>query len=111
MIGALIRSPKSCVSVFFPSFSPRNSDIKAQRVSADTGYFAQTRQGWWRNSAKDCASFGPNRFVVQRSTNDQQCRGDVINLVDRSSQINFGGCRLGNWEKVDASAVPPAFNH
>lgn len=89
----------------------RNSEIRAQRVGADSGYFVETLQGWWRNTNQSCASFGPNRLAVTQSNNDQQCRGDVVNLVDRSSRLNFGGCSLGKWEKVADSLVPPPFNH
>lgn len=89
----------------------RNDAIISQRVSGDPGYFVQTRQGWWRNTATECASFGPNRFAVTQSLNNQQCRGDVVNLLDRSSRLNFGGCKLGEWEKVAEADVPPPFNH
>ena len=42
----------------------RNPDIFAQRVGADTGYFAKTRQGWWHNMNMSCPGFGPNRLAV-----------------------------------------------
>jgi hypothetical protein len=79
-------------------------DIRGQRLSADQGYFAQTRQGWWRNAAGACAAYGPRRALLTRTNSNQQCAGDFAEVFDAFSRIGYGGCRLGKWEKL---AVAP----
>lgn len=79
-----------------------NRSIRTKDVSAQNGYFARTPQGWWRNTGPSCTAFGPNRVLVTRSVQNAQCRGDIVRVVDPFSQIEFGACVLGAWERVDA---------
>ncbi len=98
-VGAAAATPsattKTCIG---------NREIKAKNLSAENGYFVRTSQGWWRNTVS-CPAFGPDRSLVTRSYNDRQCRGDLVEVFDPFSRINFGGCPLGIWEKVEG---PPA---
>lgn len=82
-----------------------NKDIRAKRLSAEQGYYAQTRTGWWHNTGAACPAFAKNRALVTRSTSNRQCKGDVVEIVDPFSRIAYGGCTLGAWERV---AAPPA---
>lgn len=88
---------KSCIG---------NRDIRAKRLSAETGYYVQTSRGWWRNTVS-CPAFGADRALLTHSYNDQQCSGDVVEAIDTFSRINYGGCALGNWEKVDGPPAAP----
>lgn len=79
-----------------------NRSIRNKDASAEHGYFARTPQGWWRNTGPACSAYGPNRALVTRSTQDRQCRGDVVVVFDPFTRIEYGGCVLGAWERVDA---------
>lgn len=85
-----------------------NRHIEAQRNTAEAGYFARTREGWWFNTGPACPSFGRNRALVSYRPTDTQCRGDVVNVVDPRTGVELGNCMLGEWQRVDASKVPPA---
>ena len=98
VVAAQPPTSKNCIA---------NRDIKAKKLSAETGYYVQTSRGWWRNTAS-CPAFGPDRALVTRSNNDQQCSGDIVEAIDPFSRINYGGCGLGRWEKVDGPPVPGA---
>nr|WP_310522895.1 hypothetical protein [Polymorphobacter sp.] len=82
-----------------------NRDIRAKRLSAGDGYFAQTRQGWWRNTGAVCPAFAKDRALVTRGNNDRQCSGDLVEVFDPFSRIGYGACVLGGWERV-ADAPP-----
>lgn len=89
------RQPRACIT---------NRDIRAKRLSAEAGYYVQTRQGWWRNAAGACAALRPDAAVITASNSDRQCSGDVVQLVNPFSRIGYGGCPLRAWEPV---AGPP----
>lgn len=85
-----------------------NRDIRSKRLSSETGYFAKTSNGWWRNAGAACPAYARNRALMTRAHNDRQCKGDVVNVFDPSSRIDYGACVLGAWEKVADADVPPA---
>jgi hypothetical protein len=85
-----------------------NRHIRAQRSTAENGYFARTQQGWWFNNGPTCPSFGRNRALVSYRPTDTQCRGDVVNVVDPRTGVEFGNCMLGEWQRVEDAKVPPA---
>jgi hypothetical protein len=87
----------------------QNSQILTQRMSAEKGYFAQTRQGWWRNTGPACALFAPTRSLVSMRVSNSQCSGDNVNIIDQISRIDYGACKLGGWERVSESVVPPPY--
>ena len=82
-----------------------NRDIRAKVTTAADGYFARTPRGWWRNTGPACSAYAPTRALVTRSTQDRQCRGDLVIAFDAVSRIEFGSCLLGDWVRVDG---PPA---
>jgi hypothetical protein len=79
-----------------------NRNIRTKDISAQNGYFARTPQGWWRNTGPSCSAFGPNRILLTQSIQNAQCRGDVVRVFDQFSQIEYGACVLGDWQRVDA---------
>lgn len=79
-----------------------NSTIRAKDLSPRNGYFVRTSQGWWRNTGPACAAFARDRALRTRSTQNAQCRGDVVTVFDPFSRIEYGGCVLGGWERVSA---------
>ena len=95
LLTETVGTTKSCLA---------NRDIRAKRLSSETGYFAQTRSGWWHNIGKACPAYGADRALVTRSTVDRQCSGDLVSVFDTFSRIEYGACALGRWEKV---AGPP----
>ena len=82
-----------------------NRDIRARRQSAEDGYFVQTRQGWWRNTAGGCPLYKRNGILVTQSPQNRQCRGDVVQVVDPMLFFTIGSCPLGAWERIEQ---PPA---
>lgn len=78
-----------------------NRDIRAKVTTAADGYFARTPRGWWRNTGRACSAYAPTRALVTRSTQDRQCRGDLVIAFDAVSRIEFGSCLLGDWVRVD----------
>lgn len=86
----------------------QNRSIRAKRLSAEQGYFVQTSQGWWRNTAGGCPAYGPRRAISTNSTADRQCKGDVVQVFDAQTRIGYGGCPLGAWEKLAAAPDVPA---
>lgn len=79
-----------------------NRSIRTKDISAEHGYFVRTPQGWWRNTGPSCSAYAPDRALMTRSTQDRQCRGDVVVVFDPFSRIEFGSCVLGAWERVGA---------
>jgi hypothetical protein len=78
-----------------------NRDIQITKLSPADGYWVETINGWWRNTATGCPWFDNNRILRTLSNNDSQCEGDILQVVDRSSRkIVFGNCGIGNWEKM-----------
>jgi hypothetical protein len=91
-----------------PQICLANRDIKARRMTAEQGYYVRTSKGWWHNLGPSCSAYGRNRALITQSLNNQQCRGDVMTVVDPFSRIEFGGCALGAWQQVAKAEVPPA---
>ena len=79
-----------------------NRAIRAKDISAVNGYFARTSQGWWHNTGPSCSAYARDRALLTRSTQDRQCRGDLVEVFDPFSRIVFGTCVLGGWERVSA---------
>ena len=71
-------------------------------AAADRHWYARLRDGsWWRNSM-DCPNLAPRRALVHSSPIGSQCSGDIVQVVDFTmGGLNFGGCGLGDWERVD----------
>lgn len=79
-----------------------NREIRARQTSAESGYFARTPRGWWRNNGPPCSAFAPNRALSTFSPQNRQCQGDIVRVFDPFSRLEFGACVLGNWERVEA---------
>lgn len=77
-----------------------NRDIRAKNLSQQSGYFAQTPKGWWRNAGPTCAAYRRDMALFTQSTQNRQCQGDLVRVFDPISKIEFGSCVLGDWERV-----------
>lgn len=78
-----------------------NRDIRITKLSPANGYWVETINGWWRNTATGCPWYDNNRILRTLSINGSQCSGDLLEVVDRSSRkIVFGTCRIGGWQKM-----------
>lgn len=77
-------------------------NIMQAQAGADRHWYARLRDGsWWRNRM-DCPTLAPRRALVHVSPIGSQCRGDIVQVVDFTlGGVNFGGCGLADWEKVD----------
>lgn len=99
-VGAAATTPsattKTCIG---------NREIKSKNLSAENGYFVRTSSGWWHNTVS-CPAFAADRSLVTRTNNDRQCRGDLVEVFHPFSRINYGGCALGSWEKVEGPPPP-----
>jgi hypothetical protein len=81
-------------------------NIAQAQAGADHRWYARLRDGsWWRNTM-DCPTLLPRRALVHVSPIGSQCSGDIVQVVDFTmGGVNFGGCGLRDWERVDG---PPA---
>ncbi|MBU6166835.1 MAG: hypothetical protein KGQ52_12025 [Alphaproteobacteria bacterium] len=80
--------------------------IQQAQAGHDQHWYVRMRDGsWWRNKM-ECPGLAPRRALVHNSPIGSQCRGDIVQVVDFTmGGINFGGCGLADWERVDG---PPA---
>lgn len=83
--------------------------IQQAQAGPDRHWYARMRDGtWWRNNM-ECATLAPRRALVHNSPIGSQCRGDIVQVVDFTmGGVNFGGCGLGDWEKVSGPPAKPA---
>jgi len=83
--------------------------ILQAQAGADHFWYARLRDGrWWRNNM-DCPTLEPRRGLIHTSPIGSQCRGDIVQVVDFNlGGMNFGGCGLGQWERVAGPPAKPA---
>jgi hypothetical protein len=48
--------------------------------------------------AAGCPEIRSGRALVVRTTSSQLCRGDIVDVVDLTTGMGFGGCGLGDFE-------------
>jgi len=53
---------------------------------------------WVNRPPAGCPDLRQGRALSLRTTGSQLCRGDIVNVVDTISGINFGACGLGDFE-------------
>ena len=77
-------------------------NIAQAQAGYDGKWYARLRdRSWWRNTM-ECPGLHPRRALVHTSPIGNQCRGDIVNVVDFiMGGVSFGGCGLGSWERVD----------
>ncbi len=82
--------------------------IAQSQAAHDGHWYARLRDGsWWRNKM-ECPGLAPRRALVHNSPIGSQCRGDIVQIVDFTmGGINFGGCGLGDWERVAGLPAKP----
>lgn len=81
-------------------------NIAQTQAGYDGKWYARMRdRSWWRNTM-ECPGLHPRRALVHTSPIGSQCRGDIVQVVDFTlGGVTFGGCGLGNWERIDGA--PP----
>ncbi|WP_152417253.1 hypothetical protein [Sandarakinorhabdus sp. AAP62] len=81
-------------------------NIQQSQAGPDRKWYVRLRdRTWWRNTM-ECPGLSPRRALVHTSPIGNQCRGDIVQVVDFTmGGVSFGGCGLGSWEQVDG---PPA---
>jgi hypothetical protein len=79
--------------------------IQQAQAGIDGKWYARTAGGkWWRNTM-ECPTLQPRRSLVHTSPIGSQCAGDIVQVIDFAvGGLNFGGCALGQWERVDKPA-------
>lgn len=85
-----------------------NKDIRAKRLSAEKGYFAQTNRGWWHNQGAACPTYAPTRALQTNGYEDRQCDGDLVQVFEPRTRVTFGGCVLGRWQLLAGAPDVPA---
>jgi hypothetical protein len=80
-------------------------NIQQSHAGIDGKWYARVSGGkWWRNTM-ECPTLRPPRGLVHTSPIGSQCKGDIVQVVDFNlGGLNFGGCALGVWERVDKPA-------
>ncbi|GGE08324.1 hypothetical protein GCM10011529_13490 [Polymorphobacter glacialis] len=73
--------------------------IKASRMTEDGFYEVRVGKDWWRNSAS-CPAFAPRRAITTQLQSSRLCRGDIAVVFLPRENISYGGCSLGEWEKL-----------
>ncbi|WP_310496051.1 hypothetical protein [Sandarakinorhabdus sp.] len=75
-----------------------NFEIRSSR-NGTSGYFVRVGNGWWRNRF-ECPIMDRTRGMVWISPIARKCRGDIVQISDFRTGIDYGGCVLGDWERV-----------
>jgi hypothetical protein len=60
--------------------------------------FGSGNRVWVNRPPAGCPVIRHGRTVTLRTTGSQLCRGDIINVVDPVSGINYGSCGVGDFE-------------
>jgi hypothetical protein len=83
-------------------------NILSTTAGSDRHWYARMRDGtWWRNTM-ECPNLAPRRALVHNSPIGSQCAGDIVQVVDFTmGGVDFGGCGLRDWEKVDGPPAKP----
>jgi len=91
MAGRTAGTPVSCVNM---------RDLGSSRSTGDGGILFEgpgRRIVYVNRPAGGCPDLGPGRTLVTRTTTTRLCRGDIAQVVDPVSRVNYGGCGLGDF--------------
>lgn len=89
LAGRTAGAPRRCVQIV------RNEALRV--VSPNAFLYGAGRTVWLNLPPGDCRGLRQNDVVLTRPINGQHCRGDLVQTVDRYSQIRGPGCRLGDF--------------
>lgn len=73
--------------------------IDASRMTTDGFYEVRVGKDWWRNNAS-CPAFAPRRAITTQLQSSRLCRGDIAVVFQPRANISYGGCSLGEWERL-----------
>lgn len=83
----------------------RYRDISQQTiVSANTVFFLARGKTYRSDLAPSCPSLRPGRALIVRSVSAEQCRGDVFNVYDPLSRVDWGNCNFGSFTPWEPAA-------
>lgn len=100
LAGRVAGKPTSCI------LRATNQHVTA--YGDDTLIYGDYDRVVYRNDpAGGCHGAGRDGILVTRSTIGQVCRGDIVDIVDRTSRFPIGTCTLSDfvpYTKADGSA-------
>jgi hypothetical protein len=90
LAGRTPGKPTSCINL---------RDIRSTRIidSRTIIYEAGSRRLYVNHPPGGCPGLNPSRALVSRTTTTSLCSGDIIQVIDPPSSMNFGSCGLGEF--------------
>ena len=98
LAGRIAGKPKTCLDLRDASASQQYRDAIVYRSSTRT---------LWRMDAPGCP-LDDNAIIVSRVYSSEICRGDIFQLVDRTSGFFRGACAYGDFVPYTKAPTPPA---
>jgi hypothetical protein len=86
--GKIAGTPRSCISVQDTRDSTTYRNAIVYRVSSKLSYV---------NDLGNCPFLRNDNIMVTDIRGSQICRGDIVNMVDRSSKFPSGSCSFGDF--------------
>jgi hypothetical protein len=98
LAGKVAGAPVKCL----PSFRTNDMTI----IDDNTILFREGRRRVYRNDPPGgCSPMGRGGYaLVTHSLAGEMCRGDIVRVVDLSSQMMTGSCSLGDFVPYQAAA-------
>ena len=89
LAGLTPGKPTSCITLS----RTRTSNF----LDRDTIAYRDTTRRYYVNRTGGGCNFDDDSILVTRTPSDQLCRGDIITLIDRTSQFPKGSCSFGDF--------------
>ena len=86
--GKVAGTPLSCISVLDTRDSTTYRNAIVYRVNSKLSYV---------NDLGQCPFLRNDNILVTNIRGSQVCRGDIVNMVDRSSSFPSGSCSFGDF--------------
>lgn len=85
---------------------PRNIRGAQTIVNSSVITFGTGRRTGYRNDiVPACAALRPDRAIITRQYTSDICEGDIFQVVDTLSRVNWGGCAFGKFTPYE---LPPS---
>lgn len=88
LAGKVAGEPRDCISV---------SDTRSSSTYRGTILYRTNAKLTYRNDVNNCAALDDDKIIVTRIYTGQICRGEIISLIDRSSNFPSGACTYGKF--------------
>jgi len=86
--GKIAEKPRSCIAL---------NEAQSTKVYSDALVYRSSRRLVFVNNSKGCRSFDPDPIFVNEVRGSQLCRGDVVRMISRGSNIPGPFCILGDF--------------